>query len=162
MMARLAAGGVLLSLLAGFARQRPAAGGRMELGRLASGAVRMKQAKPAQVEVYRRGNNVSRLAVGANGLASNVPGEVDQHLDWSVPSYARLYQYTKDPHYLEVARVLLHDTKAMLALPRRSRDWGAPDLASLDFRQPPARRHRAGGTRQGSISAIGQRQLGQT
>ncbi len=64
--------------------------------------------------------------VGANGIASNVPGEVDQYLDWAVPSYARLYKYTNDPHYLDVARVLLHGTKAMLALPGRTYDMLGP------------------------------------
>ena len=60
--------------------------------------------------------------VGANGIGSDVVGGVDQYLDWAVPSYARLYQLTKDEHYLDVAYVLLHGTKAMLALPGRTYD----------------------------------------
>jgi hypothetical protein len=64
--------------------------------------------------------------VGANGIASNVPGEVDQYLDWSVPSYAKLYKYTNEEHYLDVARILLHGTKAMLALPGRTYDLKSP------------------------------------
>jgi hypothetical protein len=64
--------------------------------------------------------------IGANGIASNVPGEVDQYLDWAVPSYAKLYKYTNDKHYLDVARVLLYDTKAMLALPGRTYDLKGP------------------------------------
>jgi len=63
---------------------------------------------------------------GANGISSNVPGEVDQYLDWSVPSYAKLYKLTGDEHYLDVARVLLHGTKAMLALPGRTYDMLGP------------------------------------
>jgi hypothetical protein len=39
-----------------------------------------------------------------------------------VPSYAKLHRYTHDPHYLEVARVLLHGTKSMVALPGRQYD----------------------------------------
>jgi len=35
--------------------------------------------------------------------------------------YAQLYEYTKDSHYLEVARILLHNTKAMISLPGRTR-----------------------------------------
>jgi hypothetical protein len=48
---------------------------------------------------------------------------VDEYLDWAVPSYAKLYNLTKDPHYLDVARVLLHDTKQMVALPGRPTDY---------------------------------------
>jgi hypothetical protein len=47
---------------------------------------------------------------------------VDEYLDWAVPSYAKLYNLTKDQHYLDVARVLLHDTKSMVALPGRRYD----------------------------------------
>jgi hypothetical protein len=64
--------------------------------------------------------------IGANGISSNVPGEVDQYLDWAVPSYAKLYKYTNDEHYLDVARILLHGTKAMLALPGRTYDLKGP------------------------------------
>jgi hypothetical protein len=64
--------------------------------------------------------------IGANGIAANVPGEVDQYLDWAVPTYAKLYKYTKDEHYLEVARILLHGTKAMLAIPGRTYDLKGP------------------------------------
>lgn len=77
---------------------------------------------------------------GANGIASNVPGEVDQYLDWSVPSYARLYRYTRDPHYLDVARVLLHGTKAMLALPGRTYDLLGPGWQQEHWRMGPGAR----------------------
>ncbi|MGO9481100.1 MAG: hypothetical protein ACLP05_04900 [Candidatus Kryptoniota bacterium] len=55
--------------------------------------------------------------VGVQGITARVAGSVDEYLDWAVPSYAKLYNYTKDQHYLDVARVLLHDTKSMVALP---------------------------------------------
>ena len=64
--------------------------------------------------------------IGANGISSSVPGEGDQYLDWAVPSYAKLYKYTNDKHYLDVARILLHGTKAMLALPGRTYDLNGP------------------------------------
>ena len=53
------------------------------------------------------------------------PGElrrqvVGESLDWSAPAYARLYKYTGDQHYLDVAMILLHDTKSMLAMPGRT------------------------------------------
>ena len=57
--------------------------------------------------------------IGVQGITARGPGGVDEYLDWSAPSYARLYVYTKDPHYLDVARILLHATKTMVALPGR-------------------------------------------
>ena len=78
--------------------------------------------------------------VGANGIASNVPGEVDQYLDWAVPSYAKLYKYTNDEHYLDVARVLLHDTKSMLALPGRTYDLLGPGWQQEHWRMGPGAR----------------------
>jgi hypothetical protein len=60
--------------------------------------------------------------VGVQGITARVAGSVDEYLDWAVPCYAELYNYTKDPHYLTVARVLLNDTKSMVALPGRQYD----------------------------------------
>ncbi len=60
--------------------------------------------------------------IGVQGITARVAGSVDEYLDWAVPSYAKLYNFTKDPHYLDVARVLLHDTKSMVALPGRQYD----------------------------------------
>jgi hypothetical protein len=60
--------------------------------------------------------------IGLQGITARVAGSVDEYLDWAVPSYAKLYNYTKDQHYLDVARVLLHDTKSMVALPGRQYD----------------------------------------
>ena len=60
--------------------------------------------------------------VGVQGISALAAGSVDEYLDWAVPSYAKLYRYTKDLHYLDVARLLLHDTKSMLALPGRQYD----------------------------------------
>jgi hypothetical protein len=57
--------------------------------------------------------------VGVQGITARVAGSVDEYLDWAVPSYAKLYKYTNDQHYLDVARVLLHNTKSMVALPGR-------------------------------------------
>ena len=60
--------------------------------------------------------------IGIQGITARGAGGADEYLDWAVPSYAKLYNLTKDPHYLEVARVLLHDTKSMVALPGRQYD----------------------------------------
>jgi hypothetical protein len=60
--------------------------------------------------------------VGFQGITAAASGGVDEYLDWAVPSYAKLYNLTHDQHYLDVARVLLHDTKSMVALPGRQYD----------------------------------------
>jgi hypothetical protein len=60
--------------------------------------------------------------VGIQGISALHAGSADEYLDWAVPSYAKLYKLTKDTHYLDVARVLLHDTKSMVALPGRQYD----------------------------------------
>ncbi len=60
--------------------------------------------------------------VGIQGITARVAGSADEYLDWAVPSYAKLYNYTKDQHYLDVARILLHDTKSMVAIPGRQYD----------------------------------------
>lgn len=60
--------------------------------------------------------------VGVQGITAANTGSTDEYLDWAVASYAKLYRYSKDPHYLEVAKVLLHDTKAMVAMPGRQYD----------------------------------------
>jgi hypothetical protein len=64
--------------------------------------------------------------VGVQGITARAAGGVDEYLDWAVPAYARLYKDTNDEHYLEVARILLLDTKSMLALPGRSYDLKGP------------------------------------
>jgi len=60
--------------------------------------------------------------IGLQGITARGAGGFDEYLDWAVPSYAKLYKDTKDQHYLDVARVLLHDTKSMVALPGRQYD----------------------------------------
>ena len=55
-------------------------------------------------------------------------------------SYARLYKYTHDAHYLDVARVLLHGTKAMLALPGRTYDLLGPGWQQEHWRMGPGAR----------------------
>jgi len=60
--------------------------------------------------------------VGLQGITALAAGGADEYLDWAVPAYARLYKDTGDTHYFDVARVLLNDTKSMLALPGRQYD----------------------------------------
>jgi len=44
---------------------------------------------------------------------------VDAYMAFDVASFGRLYRLTGDKHYLEVASILLHNTKAMIELPGR-------------------------------------------
>ena len=60
--------------------------------------------------------------IGVQGITALHAGGADEYLDWAVASYAKLSNLTRDPHYLEVARILLHGTKSMLALPGRQYD----------------------------------------
>ena len=76
---------------------------------------------------------------GANGIGSNDVGGVDQYLDWAVPIYAKLYKYTGDEHEKDVAYVLLHGTKAMLALPGRTYDMAGPGWQQEHWRMNPIR-----------------------
>ena len=55
--------------------------------------------------------------VGLQAITTKGAGGQDEYLDWGTPLFAELYNDTKDPHDLDVARVLLQDTKEMLALP---------------------------------------------
>ena len=63
--------------------------------------------------------------LGVNRVTSGGAG-VDQWMAADVDEYARLAKHTGDQHYMDVARVLLYGTKAMLALPGRSYDLLGP------------------------------------
>ncbi len=60
--------------------------------------------------------------IGLQGISARGVGGADEYLDWSTASYAKLYKYTNDEHYLDVARILLHATKSMVAIPSRQYD----------------------------------------
>lgn len=64
--------------------------------------------------------------IGLQGINSTGPGGVDQYMTFDVPMYAKLYTYTGDRHYFDVARILLHNTKNMLALTGRTYDLVGP------------------------------------
>jgi hypothetical protein len=63
--------------------------------------------------------------LGVNRVTANGAG-ADQWMAADADEYARLSKHTGDPHYMDVARVALHATKAMLALPGRSYDMLGP------------------------------------
>ena len=78
--------------------------------------------------------------VGAQGISARGPGGVDEYLDWAVPQFAELYEDTHDKQYLDVARVLLFDTKSMLALPGRTYDLDGPGWQQENWGMGPGRR----------------------
>jgi hypothetical protein len=77
--------------------------------------------------------------IGLQGINARGPGGVDEYLDWSAPSYAKLYKYTKDQHYLDVAWILLHATKSMVALPGRQYDMRGIGWQQEHWRLGPGR-----------------------
>lgn len=78
--------------------------------------------------------------VGVQGISARGPGGVDEYLDWAVPDFAELYKDTHDEHYLDVARILLFDTKNMLALPGRTYDLDGPGWQQENWGMGPGRR----------------------
>jgi hypothetical protein len=84
--------------------------------------------------------------VGLQGITALHAGGADEYLDCAVPLYARLYNYTGDPHYLEVTRILLHDTKSMVALPGRLYDMKGPGWQQENFGLGPGPRGRGVGS----------------
>ena len=83
--------------------------------------------------------------IGLQGINARGPGGVDEYMDWSAPSYAKLYLYTKDQHYLDVARILLHATKSMVALPGRQYDMRGIGWQQEHWRLGPGRNGRGVG-----------------
>jgi len=84
--------------------------------------------------------------VGLQGITALHAGGADEYLDCAVALYARLYNYTRDPHYLEVTRLLLHDTKSMVALPGRLYDMRGPGWQQENFGLGPGPRGRGVGS----------------
>ena len=64
---------------------------------------------------------------------------VDQYMTFDVGMYAKLYRHTGDPHYRDVAEILLHNTKSMLALPGRSWDLVGPGWQQEHWSLAPRR-----------------------
>jgi hypothetical protein len=85
--------------------------------------------------------------VGVQGITAAASPGVDEYLDWAVPSYAKLYNLTKDQHYLDVARILLHDTKSMVALPGRQYDVKGIGWQQEGWSMGPGSRRGIGGHR---------------
>ncbi|HEX4027026.1 MAG TPA: hypothetical protein VHX18_05355 [Rhizomicrobium sp.] len=73
---------------------------------------------------WRNGPMVGLQEITANGPGLGAGG--DEYLDWAVSLYAKAYKYSGDAHYLDVARILLHNTKAKMATSRDRFDFVGP------------------------------------
>ncbi|RKX40120.1 MAG: hypothetical protein DRP64_13165, partial [Verrucomicrobia bacterium] len=64
---------------------------------------------------------------------------VDNYMTFNPDDFAMLYKLTGDEHYLDVARLLLHNTKNMLALSGRMYDLQAPGWQQEHWSLAPLR-----------------------
>ena len=64
---------------------------------------------------------------------------VDAYMAFDVDEFAALHALTGDTHYLDIARLLLHNTKNMLALPGRTHDLGTPGWQQEHWSLAPRR-----------------------
>jgi len=72
-------------------------------------------------------------------LISTGHSAVDGYMAFDVANYAKLYVYTGDRHYIDVSRILLHNTKQMLALPGRTYDLAGPGWQQEGWNLTPPR-----------------------
>jgi hypothetical protein len=64
---------------------------------------------------------------------------VDDYMSFDVDEYAKLGRWTGDSHYLAVAKLLLHNTKNMIALPGRTYDLKGPGWQQEHYSFAPVR-----------------------
>jgi uncharacterized protein YyaL (SSP411 family) len=64
---------------------------------------------------------------------------VDAYMAFDADEYAQLWKWTGDAHYRDVARLLLHNTKNMLALPDGTHDLGVPGWQQEHWSLAPRR-----------------------
>ena len=72
-------------------------------------------------------------------LISSGHSLVDEYMSFDVDEYARMSSLANDPHYLDVARILLHSTKSMVALPGRQFDLPGPGWQQEHWGLAPTR-----------------------
>jgi hypothetical protein len=64
---------------------------------------------------------------------------VDAYMAFDADEYARIWAYTGDRHYYNVAAILLHNTKNMVALPNRTYDLHGPGWQQEHWSLAPPR-----------------------
>ncbi|OAM87954.1 family 43 glycosylhydrolase [Termitidicoccus mucosus] len=69
--------------------------------------------------------SIGQSTVGMQLVATGHTGD-DTYMAWDVESYARLSRETGNPHYMDVAKILLHNTKAMVGRPGDHRGTRGP------------------------------------
>ena len=72
-------------------------------------------------------------------LISSGHSLVDEYMSFDVDEYARLGRLTGEAHYLDVARLLLHNTKSMVAVPGRVYDLNGPGWQQEHWSLAPRR-----------------------
>lgn len=72
-------------------------------------------------------------------LISSGHSLVDDYMSFDVDEYAKLGQWTGDAHYFAVAKLLLHNTKNMVAVPDRVFDLKGPGWQQEHFSFAPIR-----------------------
>ena len=82
-----------------------------------------------------------KKGISTVGLQAIATGHslVGTHMAWDVAEYARLAAYTGDDHYLQVAAILLHNTKNLLPLPGRTFDLAGPGWQQEHWSVAPPR-----------------------
>jgi hypothetical protein len=70
---------------------------------------------------WKKGNSTVGLQLITTGHSLT-----DLYMSFDADEYARLAKYSNDPHYMDVAGILLHNTKQMLAIPGRLYDLNGP------------------------------------
>ena len=90
-----------------------------------------------------KGDNQKEWADGVNTvgiqLISTGHSLADNYMAFDVDDYAKLYKYTGKKHYFEIAKILLHNTKGMLALPNREYQYRAPGWIQEHWTLAPPR-----------------------
>ncbi len=72
-------------------------------------------------------------------LISSGHSLVDDYMAFDVDEYAKLGRWAGDDHYLSISKLLLHDTKLMLAVPERTFDLKGPGWQQEHFSFAPVR-----------------------
>ncbi len=70
---------------------------------------------------WKKSCNTTGLQLIASGHSL-----VDAYMCFDVDEFAQMAAYTGDKHYMDVARILLHNTKQMIAIPGRPYDLNGP------------------------------------
>lgn len=78
---------------------------------------------------------LQEITTAGTGLAAGG----DEYLDWAVTLYAKAFKYSGDSHYLDVARILLHNTKAKIATPADTFDFVGPGWEQEGWNADPGK-----------------------